>query len=256
MDGPFADHAQRGDAAGLGAEALVVGEVAEGPVDRQHAVGAAGGDDGGGGPVPRVGPVVLALVQHIVVGLRAADAGGGHAHRGREIGGTEAHGDQPGRGRGDFLDMGDAGGGFDNHLEFKGFLAVLRLFHGGDEGVNGIDIGGAAHLGDHDLVEPLAGLFQKVDHVTVPPAGVEPVDAHREGLVAPVDLVDGLDGVGAGGVLVGGGDGILEVDIDDVGGRRGHLFKEFDVRARAEELAAVGAGNRGGLQAEAHGGTS
>ena len=49
-------------------------------------MGAAGGDDGGLRPVPGIGPVARALMQHVVVFLRPADPGGLHPHRGGEIG--------------------------------------------------------------------------------------------------------------------------------------------------------------------------
>ena len=75
-----------------GAEAFVIAEVAKGAIDRQDAMGAAGGDDGGLRPVPGVGPVLRPLAVHVVVLLRAPDPGGLHPHRGREICGTEAHG--------------------------------------------------------------------------------------------------------------------------------------------------------------------
>ena len=59
----------------------------------------------------------FAPAEHVVVLLGAADAGGLHPHRGGEIGGAEAHRLQPRRGGGDLIDMGDAGGGLDDHLE-------------------------------------------------------------------------------------------------------------------------------------------
>jgi hypothetical protein len=56
-------------------------------------------------------------VQHVVVFLRPADAGGLHPHRRREIGGAEAHRLHAGAGGGDLFDVGDAGGAFDDDLE-------------------------------------------------------------------------------------------------------------------------------------------
>ena len=69
-----------------------------------------------------------------------------------------------GRRGGDFLDMGNPGGGFDDQLERDPFLAALGGFDGGHKRVDGIDIRRAAHLGDHDLVEARPGLFEQVDH--------------------------------------------------------------------------------------------
>ena len=71
-------------------------------------------------------------------------------------------------------------------------------------------------------MQPVAALFQQVHHVAVPKGRVEPVDPHRERLVAPVHLVDGTHGIGARGVLVGGCDRILQVEDDRIraaGGR-------------------------------------
>ena len=107
MDRPFAHHAKGGRAAGLGAKALVIGKVTKRTVDGQNAVGAAGGNDGCLGPMPRVCPMARPCLQHIVIFLRAADAGGLHAHAGGKIGSAKAHRRQAGRGCGDRLDMAD-----------------------------------------------------------------------------------------------------------------------------------------------------
>ena len=114
VDRPLADHAEGRGAAGLGGEAVGVGEVAEGAVDRQHAVGAAGGDDRGGDAVPgvaverRARRLAVLRRQHVVAVLGAADAGGLHPHRGGEVGGAEAHRLQPRRAGGDLADVGEA----------------------------------------------------------------------------------------------------------------------------------------------------
>jgi hypothetical protein len=105
--------------------------------------------------------------------------------------------------------------------------APHRRLDRGDQRIDRVDIGGTAHLGDHDLVKPLTRLFQQVHHVAIPPGAIEPVDPHREGLLAPIHLVDRLDRVGAGGLLVGGGHGIFEVDIDNIRSGRGHFLEEL-----------------------------
>ena len=56
--------------------------------------------------------------------------------------------------------------------------------------------------------------------------------------------------------LSAGGDAVLEVEVDHVGGRGGHLGEELGAGAGAEELAAVRAGGRARGQGEAHGGRS
>ena len=181
---------------------VVVGEIAERPVDRQHAVGAAGGDDGRHRVVPRVGIVGLALVGHVVIRLGAADPGGGHAHRGGEIGVAEAHPLHPGAGGGDLLDMGEARGGLDDDLEADRLRAALGALHRRHQRVDRVDVLRVADHRDHDLVEPVGAVLEQLDHVLVPPGRVEPVDPDAEVLVAPVDVMGGGDDVRARGVLV------------------------------------------------------
>ena len=143
-------------------------------------------------------------MQHIIVFLCPADAGGLHPHRGCEISGTKAHRGHARGTRGDLLDMGDASGGFYDHLKADALAAALGGLNRRHQRIDGIDVSGAAHLGDHDLVNPVARLFQHVDHVFVPIGGVEAVDAHREVFRVPVHIVDGLNDIGARRVLVRG----------------------------------------------------
>ena len=83
---------------------------------------------------------------------------------------------------------------------------------------------------------------------------VQPVDAHRELLLAPVDVTDGLDDVLSGLFLVVRGHGVLEVEENHVGGGLGGLLEQLGLAARHGQFAAVEAG--GGLfdGLEAHGG--
>jgi hypothetical protein len=159
-----------------------------------------------------------ALVQHVVVFLRPADPGGLHAHRRREIGGAEAHGLHARAGGGDLLDMGDAGGAFDDDLEADLLLPPHRRLDRRHQRVDGVDVGGSPTFGIMMMVEPLAGLFQQVDHVAVPIGAVEPVDPHAQRLVAPVDAPIASTILARACVLVIGGDGILEVEVDHIRG--------------------------------------
>ncbi len=72
------------------------------------------------------------------------------------------------------------------------------------------------------------------------------------GLAAPVDVVERLDDVLARLLLVVGGDRVLEVEEDDVGGGLGGLLEERRVRPRHGKLRTVQ--TRGCLfdQGEAH----
>ena len=192
-------------------------------------------------------------VEHVVVHLCAADAGGLHAHGGGEVRGPKAHRRKARGAGGDFFHMGDTCGGFDDDLEGNRFAAALGGLDRRDEGVDGVDVSGTADLGDHDLVEPVGGLFHQVDHVFVPIGGIEAVDTHGEVFAVPINLMRGFDDVGAGSVLVCRCYAVFEIKVDDVCGGGGHLFEEFDVGARAEELTAVRTGGGSGLQTEGHG---
>ena len=115
-------------------------------------------------------------------------------------------------------------------------FACLEL---GDQHVDGVDVGGGADLGDHDQVEPLAGLLDHVDHVAVHVVGVEAVDPHGQGLVAPVDLVERLDDVLARLHLLVGRHRVLEIEEHHVGGRARRLLEELRRAARHGQLGAV-----------------
>ena len=115
-------------------------------------MGAARSNDSGLCPVPRIGPMFVAAVQHIVVFLRAADSGGLHPHAGSKVCRAKAHSLQSGRACGDVFDMGDTGGGFDDHLKGNRFGPTFGALNRRYQRINGIDIFGTANLGDHDLI--------------------------------------------------------------------------------------------------------
>ena len=190
-------------------------------------------------------------MQHVVIGLCATDARRLHPHGGREIGSAKAHGLQAGAGGGDGFDMGDAGGGFDDHLEGDGGLAACGAFDGCHEGIDRIDILGAADLGNHDLVQTLAALFQQIDHGAIPPWCVQTVDPDRQVFGAPVHVIERRDDISARAVLVGGGHRILEVDVDHIRRTGRHLLEDRGARAGAEQLATVRTGGGSRLDAKA-----
>ena len=216
-------------------------------------MGATSGDDGGLRPVPRVGPVFLLTALHVVIFLRTADPGGLHAHGGCEIRRSQRHGLQTRRRRGDLFHMGDTGSGFNDDFKADLLLSPLGGLDRGHQRIDRIDIRRTAHFRDHDLVEPRPGLLQQVHHVTIPIGRVQPVDPHRKCLLAPVDLGNRLDDIGAGAVFVRGGHAVFEVEVDHIGIRSCHLFKDRRAGAGAEQLAAVRASRGGRLNAEAHG---
>src|SRR3546814_8223657 len=93
VDRPLALAAEHRGAARLGLEALRVGEVAEGAVDRPQASGARRHHHAGDGVVPPVPPVVVALT--LVVGIvhHAVHLVGAAADRGARLGRSGVAGD-------------------------------------------------------------------------------------------------------------------------------------------------------------------
>ncbi len=179
--------------------------------------------------------------------------GGLHPHAGREVGGTKAHRLQAGGTGGDFFDMRDPCRRLDDHFQSDSLLPPRCRLDRGDQRIHRIDIRRAADLGDHDLVKPWSRLFQKVHDVAIPERGIQAIDPHRQGLLAPVHLGNRLDDVRPRLRLVGGGDRILKVQVDHIRRTRRHLGEKLGARTGCEQLAPVRAGRGGGLQTEAHG---
>ncbi len=149
--------------------------------------------------------------------------------------------------------MGKSGGAFDDDLKLDRFGAPLGAFDPGDQGVHRIDVGGAPDLGDHDHVQPVAGFFQQVHDIAIPIGRVQPVYPHRQCLLAPVDVADGVDHQFAGRFLVVRRDCVFQVKVDHVRGRGCHFRGQFGVRAGSEQLTPIGACGGLGLNAERHG---
>ena len=167
--------------------------------------------------------------------MRRADAHGAGAGRGGVVGDAEAHRlDALGALR-DRLDIGHAERRLDQELEADSLLALLILLDLRDQHVDGVDVLRHAGLGDQDHVEPRAVLHH-IDHVAIGVMGVETVDADHHGLVAPVEIVQALDDVLAGLLLVVGSNGVLEVEEDDIGAALGRLVEQRRVRPRHGKL--------------------
>ena len=211
MDGPLAFDAERGGALGAGRVAVGIGEVAERTVDRTQAVGAAGNRHARQREVPLVAGIV---------GVEAADDDGARLVEGGVVGDAEVHRFEAAGGRGDRFDVGHAERRFDQRFgadlvrEALGFLDLAH--HAFDH----VDVGRHADLRDQDRVELGAGLLHDVDDVAVHVVRVEAVDADRHGLAGalPVDVVQRLDDVLAGLLLVRRRDGVFAVEEDVVGG--------------------------------------
>ena len=167
--------------------------------------------------------------------MRRADAHGAGAGRGGIVGDAEAHGLVALGGCGDGLDIGHAERGLDQQLQADLLLALLILLDLGDQHVDGVDVLRHADLGDQDHVEPRA-VLDHVDHVAIGVMGVETVDADHHGLGAPVEVVEALNDVLAGLLLVVGRHRVLEVEEDNVGAAFGRLLEQRGVGPRHGKL--------------------
>ena len=126
------------------------------------------------------------------------------------------------------------------------FLRPLAALDLGDQHIDGVDVGGGANLGDHDQVDPLARVLHHVHDVAIHVMGVEPVDANRQGLVAPIDIVDRFDDVLARLRLVVRRYRVFKVQEDDVGGRFAAFSNSFGLlpgTASSLRLSRAGAGS-------------
>ena len=116
-------------------------------------------------------------------------------------------------------------------------LQAGARFELGQQAVDVVDVLSALDLRHHDDVELVADLGDQGDEVVEHPRGVEAVDAGPQLGLAEVGLLRDVDEATAGGILVLGLDGVLEVAEDDVdlGRDVGHLGRHLLV-ARVEEV--------------------
>ena len=191
--------------------------------------------------VPGIVPVEVARLvavlvgQNAVIGMRRADAHGAGARGGGIVGNAETHGLVALGALGDGLDIGHAERGLDQQFQADLLLALFILLDLGDQHVDGVDVLRHADLGDQDHVEPRA-VLDHVNHVAIGEVGVETVDADHHGLGAPVDVVEALDDILAGLLLVVGRDRVLEIQKDNVGAAFGSLLEQRGVRPRHGKL--------------------
>ena len=165
--------------------------------------------------------------------MAAADPGRLHPAVGGEVGRAEGQALHPRRRGADRLDVGDATGRLEDGVdEDRPGQAGLRL-ELGEQAVDVVDVLGSLDLGDHDHVELVADLGDGGDEVVEHPRRVERVDAGPELGVGVVPRLADLDEAGAGVVLLGRRDGVLEVGQQHVDGRR-------DVRHLGDHLRVVG----------------
>ena len=148
---------------------------------------------------------------------------------------------------GDRLDVGEAFGLFDQRTS-RPILRVRPelLFEAVEHGLEEPDVARLLDLREDDDVEVLARAFDDADHVVDRPAGGVVVDAHGAHLVAPVEVVQGVDRDLARALLLLGGDGVLQVEEDEVGVALRRLLDHPRVAGRHRQLGT----------SQSHGGVS
>ena len=114
------------------------------------------------------------------------------------------------------------------------------LLHLGQQEVEGDDLGRRLDLGQHDLVQALAGVAHHLDDVAVGPLGVPGVDPDAEHPLVPGQVLDGVDHLGPGALLLERRHGVLEVEEGHVGRDGGRLGQELLVRAGRGQAGAAG----------------
>jgi len=245
VNGPFPFAAQDPGTVRLCLIAIGVGEIAERAVNRTQTVRTGGNDHAADGIVPHVAPMIFTGIvavlirQNAVICVRTADHGRACFRGGRVVGDTEMQAFIALRRFGDFVDIGHAERRFDDVFETDFLLALHGILDLGHQHIDGIDVGGGPNLRDHDHVQTLATLLQDVDDVAVHVMRIQAVDAHRHGLIAPVDVVQGFDDVLAGLLLLVRRNGVFAIQEDHVDIRRSRFFEKFRAAARHGQFASV-----------------
>jgi hypothetical protein len=208
--------------------------------------------------MPHIAPMGLAPSRLVlvgedrIVGIGAADIGGARAGRGGVVGDAEMQRFEPLRRAGDGMDVLHAERGLDDELETDALLEALCRFDLRYQHVESVDIGGRADLGNHDEVQLVAGLLHDIDDVAVHVVRVEAVDAQRQRLAAPIDVIEPGDHVLARLFLLVRRHRVLEVEKDDVGATFRCFLEELRMAAGHGELAAVEARRHAIDDGEAH----
>ncbi len=141
---------------------------------------------------------------------------------------------------------------FDDSLEADAAGAAGGRLDLGNQDVDGVDVGRMADLRNPDQFEAPAGRLEQVDDVPVPVRGVRPVDAHRNGAPAPVDVVEGGEDVVPGPLLVIRSHGASRVREDEVRSGPRRLFEGFRPTSGNGPFAAVQTGRRPPGDPKAH----
>ena len=235
MDGPLAFAAQNPGPESMGAETVRIGKIAERSINGPQPIGAGRHDHAGNGVMPHVAPVNVAVAlcirvgQHMVIRVRTADGGDPRLGRGGIVGNPEVQRLVARTGPGDLVDVHHAERRFDDHLNTDPLLGAGRRFDLADQGIDGIDVGRRADLGNHDQVELIGGLFQDVDDVAVHVMGIEAVDPYGNGFRTVIEGIERLDNVLAGLFLVIGRHRVFQVEENHIGIAAGGFFQKTGI---------------------------
>ena len=115
----------------------------------------------------------------------------------------------------------------------------------GEERVDEPHVARCLHLRDDHDVEVGPGALHDGGEIVGAPVRVGAVDANAPRLRAPVELVQGGDDRLAGLLLLGRGDGVLEVEEHQIGGAGRRLHDHLLARAGCRQLRAAQAGGPG-----------
>ena len=143
--------------------------------------------------------------------MAAADAGGLHAARGGEVGGTEAHAVHARRGTGDGLDIVDALRGLQNGVDQDRLLHRVPGLELRQQLVEIVDVPRALDLGQHHHVELVADRGDDLGDVVERPGRIERVDPRPQPGRAEIGRLGHGDEALARGLLGVGGNGVLEI---------------------------------------------
>ena len=161
--------------------------------------------------------MVVGVADVVALGLLADDQGPG-VEAGHQIGRPQHQGRDPRRG-GDRVDVRQARGVLDLRVDRDpAHRQTVAALHLGQQQVQSDDVGGVGHLRQHDHVEVGTGRRHNVDHVAVGPRRRPVVDPDAPQLSRPSRPGQGGGHLRAGPRLGVGGDRVLQIEENLVGG--------------------------------------
>nr|WP_246086478.1 hypothetical protein [Nocardioides humi] len=144
---------------------------------------------------------------------------------------------EPRRGRGDRVHIEEGLRLLDQHLDAdRTDLDPRSALQVGQQIVDEPHVAGGHHLGQDDQVQVPTSAADHLVEVVVEPVRADRVDAAGADLASPVELAEPGDDVGSGRGLRRHGDGVLEVEEDQVRLTRGGLCDHLGTRGRNGQL--------------------